>query len=151
VLLISLLFPIGSGMIFFPLLELMALYYWSIFRPTLLPNWLLLVLGLIYDLLHGNIIGIKALTNLAYKYFITSQRRLFINQPFIVIWSGFIIISAIDYIVMMITQLGIHFLNKINITQSLLHWLLNIFLYVIIHLILNKIYLSLPQNNSHEQ
>jgi rod shape-determining protein MreD len=41
-----------SGDIDIPFL-IMAIYYWSIYRPTLLPPWLVFTMGILFDFLGG--------------------------------------------------------------------------------------------------
>ena len=72
-----------------PLL-LIALYYWCVFRPTLLPAWLVFIGALAFDLLSGSLlIGSSAALMLAGRFVLLDQRRFLTGQGFIMIWIGF--------------------------------------------------------------
>lgn len=72
---------------------LMALYYWSIYRPTLLPRWLVFVLGCLMDFLSGFPVGMNAVLFLAVQWFVGSQRKFLMAQSFIFVWFGFLIVN----------------------------------------------------------
>lgn len=65
-----------------PPLVFLALFYWSVYRPTLVPLWAAFLMGLFIDLYSG-FLGLNALGFTLLRFFIVSQRRLFVGQPFI--------------------------------------------------------------------
>lgn len=77
-----------------PLLPLMAIYHFGLFRPALLPNWLVLALGLLIDLLSGNPVGIHAVVLLMVRHFVEANQRFLVDKPFAVIWFGYALASA---------------------------------------------------------
>ncbi len=72
-----------------PLLTLMACYYWTIYRPALMPSIALFVLGLLQDLLTGGPLGLMALVLLLVHWIVDAQRRVFLGKSFVVGWWGF--------------------------------------------------------------
>lgn len=68
---------------------LMALYFWSIFRPDFLPVWMTFLLGILLDSLTGLPLGLSALVFVLGRWFIVDQRRFFLAHSFVVIWLGF--------------------------------------------------------------
>lgn len=70
---------------------LMALYYWSAYRPTLIPLWFVFILGLLFDLLSAFPLGLNALVFVATRWLVTDQRLFLTGQPFVILWLGFII------------------------------------------------------------
>lgn len=76
-------------------LFLMAIYYWSIYRPTLLPALIVFLAGCAIDLMGGLPLGLHALVFVATQWIVTDQRRLLMAQPFVVIWIAFGIISLV--------------------------------------------------------
>ena len=44
-----------------PVLALMAVYHWAIYRPNLMPLWSIFVLGVLQDLLSGVPLGLYIL------------------------------------------------------------------------------------------
>ena len=88
--------PLGSFHTFeiFPMLNIIAIFYWTIYRPDLVPPVVLFLIGLIDDVVMGTPLGLMASVFL-FAYGITlSQRQFFIGKPFYVTWLGFSIISA---------------------------------------------------------
>jgi|SRR5690625_4341920 len=72
-----------------PALALTGIYYWAVFRPDLLPAWLAFLLGLLQDLLTGAPLGVGVLSMVSMHFFVSSQRRIFINPSFAMLWVIF--------------------------------------------------------------
>ncbi len=90
---ISFSFPVG-GSIHAPFF-LMAIYYWAIYRPTLIPPWFVFAAGLMIDLLSGiDTVGISALVFVVVQWVVADQRRYLMGQSFLMIWIGFMIVST---------------------------------------------------------
>jgi rod shape-determining protein MreD len=77
-----------------PALSLMAVYYWAIFRPDLLPAPAVFAIGLFQDILGGLPLGVTALVLLVVFEIVSSQRRFFLGKSFLVMWWGFMLIAA---------------------------------------------------------
>jgi rod shape-determining protein MreD len=77
-----------------PFLSLMAVYYWSIYRPDLLPPAAVFVLGVLQDILTGGPVGLLALVLLLVQALAVSQRRILLGQAFSVEWAGLLLIAA---------------------------------------------------------
>lgn len=77
-----------------PVLSLMAVYYWSIFRPDLMPSFAVFGAGLFLDILSGTPLGAFALVFLLVRVTVVSQRRFFIGNSFMVMWWGFMLVTA---------------------------------------------------------
>jgi len=75
-------------------LVLMAIYYWAIHRPTLMPPALVFLIGVLFDLLSAGLLGLNALIFTLANMLIANQRSFLLAQPFIVQWVGFALISA---------------------------------------------------------
>jgi rod shape-determining protein MreD len=79
-----------------PAFALMAIYHWTVYRPDLMPPTGVFVVGLLLDLLDGTpYIGLSSLTFLAARSLILVGRRRAANQPFGVVWAGFLVVAAI--------------------------------------------------------
>ncbi|MBL8669269.1 MAG: rod shape-determining protein MreD [Alphaproteobacteria bacterium] len=87
--------PIAGLPAIAPLFTLIAVYYWSIYRPEYMPPWLVLALGLIEDLSSGSALGLSATTLLLVHLGVAAQRRFFISRPFVAAWWGFILVGAL--------------------------------------------------------
>lgn len=77
-----------------PLLSLMAVYHWTVFRPELLPAFAVFVIGLLQDILSGTPIGIHALVFLIVYGLVLSQRRFLAGKSFAVVWLGFSLVAS---------------------------------------------------------
>jgi len=77
-----------------PLLPLMAIYHFGLFRPALLPHWLVLLFGLLMDLLDGGPVGVNAVVLLMVRHFVEANQRFLVDKPFAVIWFGYALASA---------------------------------------------------------
>ncbi len=77
-----------------PLLPLMAVYHWAVFRPRLLPAYAVFLIGILQDILTGAPIGVNALVFLAVYGAVLSQKQFFIGKSFFILWLGFSLIAA---------------------------------------------------------
>ncbi|MGB0571841.1 MAG: rod shape-determining protein MreD [Alphaproteobacteria bacterium] len=78
-----------------PALPLMAIYYWVVFRPDLMPRILVFALGLFHDALIGAPFGLSGLIYLLAHGFVLNQRRFLVGKPFWIFWSGFAIVTPV--------------------------------------------------------
>src|SRR5438067_11739485 len=62
-----------------PLLALAGLYYWTIYRPDLLPPVAIFLCGLVLALLSGAPLGVAALVFLLTRAVSTPHRRFFLD------------------------------------------------------------------------
>lgn len=76
-----------------PWLALIAVYYWSVHRPELMPAAAVFAVGVFQDLAAGTALGIGVLILLLVHAAVISQRRFFMSRSFLVIWFGFAIIA----------------------------------------------------------
>ncbi|MFP4386189.1 MAG: rod shape-determining protein MreD [Alphaproteobacteria bacterium] len=75
---------------------IMVLYYWSIYRPTLIPPWLVFATGICFDLLSGWPVGLHAFIYLLLRHVVVYQRLFMTGQPFAVVWIGFMIVGLVS-------------------------------------------------------
>jgi rod shape-determining protein MreD len=72
-----------------PALTLIAVFYWTLYRPDLMPAWTAFVLGLLQDILLGMPLGVGACVLIAVHALANTQRRFFAGKSFGVTWTGF--------------------------------------------------------------
>lgn len=77
-----------------PLVGLMAAFYWGIYRPWLMPAWVLFLLGLLQDVFSASPLGLHALLFLLARWLASAQRRTFKSDSFLVGWFGFALFGA---------------------------------------------------------
>jgi rod shape-determining protein MreD len=82
---------------------MMGVYYWSIYRPRLLPIWMIFMFGILIDALTMMPIGLTALILLVTQKLILYQRRYLMGQSFAILWIGF----GFLYLVSLAVTLGV--------------------------------------------
>ncbi len=72
-----------------PYFVLMAVFYWGLHRPDLLPAIVVFIVGLLQDALEGEPFGVNAFVLIAVYWFVASQQRHIGGRPFLVLWLVF--------------------------------------------------------------
>lgn len=75
-----------------PFLTLIGVYYWSVFKPELLPVSVVFVLGLLQDILLGSPLGLMSLLLVVVQQFIFFQGRRFLERDFLFNWFVFVML-----------------------------------------------------------
>lgn len=76
-----------------PNLALMAVFYWAIYRPDLLPLTGAFAIGLLQDVLAGGVPGMSALVLVLVRAGVVSQGKVFRTNSFLVMWWGFAVVA----------------------------------------------------------
>lgn len=84
----------GAGAIT-PWLALMAVHYWSIYRPDRLPYIAVFAVGLLQDAVSGTPLGLSAMVLVLIRALVFTQRRLFRGKPFVVVWAVFAAVAML--------------------------------------------------------
>ena len=77
-----------------PLLALAAVFYWTIYRPDLLPPVAVFLCGITLDLLSGAPLGVAPLVFLLTRVVVLPQRHFFVDRLFPFVWGGFTLLAA---------------------------------------------------------
>lgn len=77
-----------------PMYALMAVYFWSIYRPDLLGYGSTFAIGVLEDLLAGTPLGSGALILLLCQRVVFHQQKFFNNKPFGIMWLAFALVAA---------------------------------------------------------
>ena len=83
-------------------LVLIPIYYWTLYRPRLMTVWAVAAIGLLSDFLLGTLLGVNMLTFLVGYRVAVSQRKVFAGAPFIIVWAGFLLMSAVAGLVQLL-------------------------------------------------
>lgn len=78
-----------------PYLSLTAVYYWSVFKPRLMPVSAVFLLGLLQDILSGAPLGMTALLLLVVRIFVIRQSSRFLEREFLFNWLVFIVVAIV--------------------------------------------------------
>lgn len=93
-----------------PMLTVMAVYYWAIHRPDLMPPSAAFAIGLMQDLLGGEPPGLNALTLVVVHWTVMSQRSFFLAKSFFLLWWGFGLVAlgavVLQWVVQCLLQLS---------------------------------------------
>jgi rod shape-determining protein MreD len=92
-------FSISQEAVIFPSLTIIAIFYWAIYRPDLVPPIFIFLIGLLKDIGTGTPIGLMASVFLIIYGVSFSQRRFFIGKTFYFTWLGFAVISAASFFI----------------------------------------------------
>lgn len=77
-----------------PILPLMAVYHWTIYRPDLLPVVAIFFTGLLHDALSGMPFGVNAVVLVLVHIVVLSQRTFFQGRSFLIVWLGFALVAS---------------------------------------------------------
>lgn len=125
-----------------PLL-LAAIYYWSLFRPALLPSWLVFLLGVGFDFLTGLPLGLHALIFLLLQWLVRDQRLILTGQSFFAIWIGFSLVLSLVYIsewAVMAAAQG----QALPVIFFIYDFFAGVFIFPLVFFILNNVHRLLP-------
>jgi rod shape-determining protein MreD len=82
-----------------PVLPLIAIYHWALYRPHLMPAVAVFVIGLLQDTLTGTPIGGSAAVFVIVHGVVNTQRRFFFRKSFAIVWLGFALVSTGAFVV----------------------------------------------------
>lgn len=77
---------------------LIGLYFWTIYRPHMLPYILVFLAGLLMDLVAGGLLGLHAFCFMVLSMIIRGQRRFLLGQSWQMVWAGFFVAMTITQI-----------------------------------------------------
>jgi len=120
-----------------PMLALIAVYHWTVFRPELLPSPAVFVIGLFLDLLSGGPVGINAVVLLLVYGVVLSQRRFLFGKSFAVVWIGFGVVGLSATLVTFIV-VSLYHLMPVSPQGFLFQYLLTLGLFPLVSWMLLK-------------
>lgn len=77
-----------------PSLPLIAVFFWTLSRPDLMPAAAVFAIGLLSDVLSGLPIGIGAAILVGVHAVVTTRRPFFTGKSFGILWLGFALVGA---------------------------------------------------------
>ena len=78
-----------------PMYTLMAVYFWSVYRPDGFGYGAAFGIGVLEDLLVGTPLGSTALALLLCQWVVFNQQKFFNNRPFLEVWLGFVVVAVV--------------------------------------------------------
>ena len=128
----------------YPLISLMAVYYWGMFRPAALPYGFVFVLGLAQDVLMDLPLGVATVLLLIFRAVVASQQRILAQQVFWMTWASFDLVALLFFLSLWIIM-NILSTASPAMQPSIIQWLLSVAMYPFMHLLYNRIYGMLPK------
>ena len=126
-----------------PLLILVPLYYWNLYRPSFIPLFAAFAFGILIDLLAHYPVGLHAALFVVVGLVIKSQRLFMLGQPYLMIWLGFAIVSTSVYAAQWLFFMLIH-MRFMPLTDLFASNAISILLYPAIAAILTVMQRILP-------
>ncbi len=77
-----------------PALGVIAVFFWLVYRPDLMPAWAVFLIGLIQDLLGGGALGVGVFVLLVVYAALAGQRRYLAQASFFLVWLVFLPVAA---------------------------------------------------------
>lgn len=131
---------------FKPFFLLMAVYYWAIYRPTVMPVAYTFVLGLVFDQLANLPFGLSALIFVGLQTFVRRSRLFLMGQPYVMVWLGFAVTcfayTLCFWLLMSLSEFS--FASFKALTQMMIAGLLSIMLFPLASLLLQGVHRLLP-------
>lgn len=126
-----------------PYFILMGIYFWSIYRPTLLSILYVFVLGLLFDFILNYPIGLHSLLFIIVQWAVRNQRLFFLGQPYMIVWLGFsftcLAVMLAEWLFFTVMKGG-----GFDMTTVFYGLLISTFIFPLITLLFNLIYRILP-------
>lgn len=127
-----------------PQIVLVAVFYWTLYRPILMPPWMIFIVALFLDAATPGLpMGTHAFSYLLVAGLLKPRRRMLMGQPFMMVWVVFIAAMAVD---MMIKCLALAMLGSggLNVTTIVINALATILAFPLLLLLLVSIHRLLP-------
>lgn len=126
-----------------PLFTMMAIYYWGLYRPALMPYWFVFALGLMQDALFGMPLGVSSFLNLLFRFLVVQQGRMFAKEAFWALWFGFALLSVIIFLLYW-TLITLITSRPMPVETATVQWMMTVGLYPLVHQLFNLLYKTLP-------
>jgi rod shape-determining protein MreD len=124
-----------------PMLPMIGIFYWSLYRPDLLVPSVAFFCGLINDIVMGAPVGVSSLVFLAIQWMTSAQRRFFNGKSFLVVWAGFATLSAGGIILQLLLSSAIF--GRTPLAKALLtEYLITVFCYPLPSWLFSKLQMS---------
>jgi len=125
-----------------PAFMLIAVYYMTILRPSVMSVFLVFCIGIALDLLSSYPLGLNALILVSAQWLVRSQRKFLLSQPYKIIWAGFSIVALVSGIVQLLA-LSLFNLSLYSPKPVIFSVLLSSFIFPLVTLPLSIVHKSL--------
>ena len=88
-------FNISGGLFATPAFPLMAIYFWALYRPDLMPPAAVFALGILYDFMTSGFLGLSSFIYLVTFAFVSAQRGELMNRAHHRVWLAFGLVMSV--------------------------------------------------------
>lgn len=127
-----------------PLLPVACYYYWTLYKPKLMPLPAVFALGVVSDAASGLPLGLSSFLSVLLCLAAASQRKAITKQNFGTLWFAFALIAA-GYSALYWLLLSISYHVWLPAPPCLLQWALTVGCYPLVHILCTVIYAALPR------
>jgi len=132
-----------------PHMAALMVLFWSLYRPQALPCWIVLLVGLMLDVLHGQPLGLEASMLLLLRVIVEWRLRIWAERPFPAQWLLIGVLLAAGFILKGWVQ-ELYLGTGISWSRTGMAWFLSVLCYPIVHMLCSWVFLTLPrQPGSH--
>ncbi len=132
--------------LFMPMFSIIAIFYWGLYKPRVLPYWFAFLLGLVQDALFGQPMGIISLLLLLFQAMVHTQRRVLAREAFWAIWFGFSMLTFTFFSLYWIL-VSLYEMKIMEWQPALLQWAATAAVYPLVHVFFNALYAILPSRH----
>lgn len=109
-------------------LVLMAVFFWSVYRPDLMAPAPVFGIGLLLDILSGMPPGMNALILVLVRSVVVTQGRVFRGKSFLVLWWGFSLVALGASLCLWLLSMGYSFV-VLDPMPGVFRWALTVALF----------------------
>ncbi len=126
-------------------IDLMVVYFWSIYSDKFCSKIFLIFFGLVHDTIYGLPTGMTSFFCLLFSFVLSSERNIFHSESFLMMWLGFAVFS---FFAVIFKSIIFFFLSDQIIFSDVIfyNWLISSLSYSIIHFIFS--YKILKEKNA---
>ncbi len=105
-------------MVMKPQIILIVVFYWTLYRPGMMPYWVIFLTGILLDLTNPVLpLGTHAFSYLLIAGILRPRRRMLMGQSFMMVWMTFIVAVILDMVmtVLILSVVSYASLNQMTI------------------------------------
>ena len=136
---------IAGASAFFPVVDIMVIYYWSSYRPGTMPDWFVFLLGVFRDSIEGLSIGISPCVYLLVRFMVVASRGLYRRENFIVVWQG-LAITALIAIAGKWLLVSFIMDTPLILDYAIMQFMFSVAMYPVFHWFFSLVYITMPEN-----
>lgn len=127
-----------------PEIFLIVIFYWTLYRPGIMPYWVMFLTGLVLDLVNPVLpLGTHSLSFLLIAGILRPRRRMLMGQPFMMVWIAFILTVILNLTLIAII-LSLTTSHSINMTTLGINAISTILAFPLVLMMMVGLHRTLP-------